>query len=83
MTDTTEEVRVPAGTPEEFRADIELAIHAEVQPQELRALRQQYQQDGREPIRAAAENFIADDVENRDAYLDAMADAFEAALGDE
>ena len=81
MSSDAVDVRVPAGSPEEFRTDIELAIRNEFPPMKLRAIRQQFDRDGREAIRAAAENLIAEETPNREAYVDAMADAFEEVLG--
>jgi len=79
----TENVRIPAGTPDEFQADIELVLQTEFPPDELRALRQKYSQDGQlEEMRDAAEDFIAEETPNREAYLDAMVAAFEEVLGD-
>ena len=80
MSGETVDVRVPAGSPEEFQSDVELAILNEFPPDELRQLRQRFERDGREAIRAAAEDFIAEETDNREAYVDAMADAFVEAL---
>jgi len=75
------DVRVPAGSPEEFQEDIELAIRCEVFPGELQQLRRRFDRDGKEAIRNAAADFIAEETPNREAYVDAMADAFEEVLG--
>lgn len=80
--DDLTDVRVPAGSPDEFQGDVELAILDEFPPAELRRLRQKFARDGREAIREAAENFIAEETENREAYVDALADAFEEVLGE-
>lgn len=80
-TDDAVDVRVPAGSPEEFREDIELAIRNEFFPGELQDIRRRFNRDGKEAIRGAAENFIAEETPNREAYVDAMADAFEEVLG--
>lgn len=77
----TQEVRVPAGSPEEFQADVELALQTEFPPDELRTLRQKYSQEGQlEELREAAEDFIAEETPNREAYLDAMVAAFREVL---
>lgn len=81
MSPKLQDVRVPAGSPKEFRSDVELAILNEFPPMQLQAIRRKFSRDGREAIRSAAEDFIAEETDNREAYVDAMADAFEEVLG--
>jgi hypothetical protein len=80
MSGETVDVQVPAGSPEEFQSDVELAIRTEVPPDELRQLRQRLERDGRAAIRNLAEDYIAEETDNREAYVDAMADAFLAVV---
>jgi hypothetical protein len=80
VSEETVDVQVPAGSPEEFQSDVELAIRNEFLPDELRQLRQRFERDGREAIRDAAEDYIGEETDNREAYVDAVADAFEAVL---
>ena len=76
MSEEIVDIQVPACSPEEFQSDVEIAILNEFSPDELRQLRQRFERDGREAIRTAAEDFIAEETEDRKAYVDAMADAF-------
>lgn len=80
MTGETVDVQVTAGSPEEFQSDVELAIRTEFPPDELRELRQRLERDGRAAIRNLAEEYIAEETANREAYVDAMADAFLAVV---
>jgi len=79
---SADKVKVPAGSPDEFQGDVELAILQEFPPDELRRVRQRYNRDGREAIREAAEDFIAEETPNREEYLDALTAAFEEVLGE-
>jgi hypothetical protein len=80
VTGETVDVQVTAGSPEEFQSDVELAIRTEFPPDELRELRQRLERDGRAAIRNLAEEYIAEETANREAYVDAMADAFLAVV---
>lgn len=67
-------------TPEEFANDIEAAFWATVTPAERRMLHQDYDQRGRDAIRTRIDDQLRDDLEDRDAYVEAFTDAIEASL---
>lgn len=68
-------------TPAEFREQVRSGLHGEFTPAEFQVLKRMYAVDGTDALKSAARDQLPDDLEDREAYVDAMAEAFEAEVG--
>lgn len=66
--------------PDEFELAVREALHGAFTLEEFQDLRRRYREDGPEAIREAADDLLADDLNDRDRYVDALVDGFTAEL---
>lgn len=67
-------------TPEEFAADVEDTFWAAVSPADRRRLERLYREDGEEGLRKVVDEQIRDDLDDREAYVDAMVETLAGEL---
>lgn len=74
----------PTADPDAFRSQLETGLTLAYPPEELRKLAQEYnaEDDDADPIREEADRLLATGIDNREAYVDALADAFEEVLAE-